>query len=98
MANRTSINKSELFKHAWRLYCTPSYAGAKIPTKFHKLRFANCLKQAWSNARYEALPVAVKVERLEAEKAALQYKPFGHRIGDEVASLDLEISQLQKAA
>ena len=94
MANRTSINKSQLFKHAWKLYRTPSHKGDKIPTTFNRLRFANCLKMAWSNARYEVLPVAVKVERLEARKQALQYKPFGHSIGAECASIDRQINQL----
>ena len=94
MAKHTSINKSDVFKHAWKLYRTPSYAGHKIPAKFNRERFANCLRMAWSHARYEALPMAVKIERLESQKVALQYKPFGHRIGDEVASLDRQINQL----
>ncbi len=98
MANRTSINNSELFKLAWKLYRTPSYKGAKIPTKLNRLRFANCLKMAWSNARYEALPVSAKIELVQDKINQLKYAPWGISTTDKSRALQSQISQLQSQA
>ena len=98
MANRTSINKSNVFKHAWKLYRTPSYAGDKMPAKHNRARFANCLKMAWSNARYEALPVTVKIEKATVQLTTLDYAPSGISTTDKRRAIHAQISELEKLA
>ena len=102
MANSTSINKSRIFKLAWKLFrrVHARYGAWQITRGIVDGSFSHALRAAWAEekrlvrAAQGRAAHSKQIRVLEARKEALSYKPIGHRISAERASLDRQINQL----
>lgn len=106
MANATSINKSRIFKSAWKIYHSvrKRYAQWQFDRGIVDGSFASALKDAWAHEKrmvQEAMARFVygaEIKALEAQKAALDYKPIGHSISDEQNRISKQISSYLSAS